>query len=76
MLPITAPLPTDFDALLAERVIAREQHELFCEICNEPDDVTGRLDSQATIRDRWYARLELIEAAIEERLAAERAEEA
>lgn len=71
----TAAIPIDFDALLSERYFAREQHALYCELCNEPDDETGRLDSYAPQRDRWYARLQALDAAIEERCATERAEE-
>jgi len=67
-------LPTDFDELLAEREFVREQHARFCALCNEPDEL-GRLDSHAGTRDRWYARLEAIEEAIEEQCATERAEE-
>lgn len=72
---LTPPIPTDFDALLAERAVAREEHESLCEVCNETDDVTGRLDSRSDDRDRAFARLEALEAAIEERCADERAAE-
>lgn len=71
---LTPPIPTDFDALLAERAVAREEHESLCEICNEADEL-GRLDSRSDDRDRAFARLEALEAAIEERCADERAAE-